>query len=244
MRRWFSNTIKDLIVITKHLVPVSPYFNDTIIFKAGNLNENFRKFYLWCVWACSVVSNSLWTLWTGSSVHGILQARILEWVATSRVSSRPRRSKPCFLQWQANSLPVVPAGKLLAWGHPAKMELPCLGVKKKKFSLESHISLLHGCVLYWSILGKITLLLEVKFSQYTYNDWFLLLENTLQNIVTKFKHLGTEIVIAYREESIINQKSGYLDISSSFSSDLWSKCWIYLELVVLVYTMKVKVLVS
>ena len=116
--------------------------------------------------------------------------------------------------------------------------------KKKKFSLESHISLLHGCVLYWSILGKITLLLEVKFSQYTYNDWFLLLENTLQNIVTKFKHLGTEIVIAYREESIINQKSGYLDISSSFSSDLWSKCWIYLELVVLVYTMKVKVLVS
>ena len=40
----------------KHLVPVSPYFNDTIIFKDGNLNENFRKFYLWlCVSMLSYV---------------------------------------------------------------------------------------------------------------------------------------------------------------------------------------------
>ena len=44
-----------------------------------------------CV-SCSVVSDSV-TPWTvGSSVHGILQARILEWVAIpfSRRSSRPR----------------------------------------------------------------------------------------------------------------------------------------------------------
>ena len=35
----------------------------------------------------------------GSSVHGILQARILEWVATpsSRESSRPRELNPCLL---------------------------------------------------------------------------------------------------------------------------------------------------
>ena len=35
---------------------------------------------------------TLWTVWTGSSVHGILQARILEWVAIpfSRGSSPPR----------------------------------------------------------------------------------------------------------------------------------------------------------
>ena len=38
----------------------------------------------------------------GSSVHGILQARILEWVAISfsRGSSQTRRSNPCLLHWQ------------------------------------------------------------------------------------------------------------------------------------------------
>ena len=45
--------------------------------------------------SCSVVSDSAtsWTIaYTGSSVHGIFQARILEWVAISfcRGSSRPR----------------------------------------------------------------------------------------------------------------------------------------------------------
>ena len=51
----------------------------------------------------------------GSSVHGILQARILEWVAmlSSRVSSWPRdRTQVSYLlQWQAGSLPLVPSGK-------------------------------------------------------------------------------------------------------------------------------------
>ena len=32
-------------------------------------------------------------------------------------------------------------------------------------------------------LKKITLLLEVKFSQYTYNDWFLLLEKLVDKIL-------------------------------------------------------------
>ena len=46
-------------------------------------------------WSCSVVSDSLWPVDCSppsSSVHGILQARILEWVAISfsRASSRPR----------------------------------------------------------------------------------------------------------------------------------------------------------
>ena len=52
-----------------------------------------------CVWVCVLVTESCPTLcdpmgWSppGSSVHGILQARILEWVAFpfSRVSSQPR----------------------------------------------------------------------------------------------------------------------------------------------------------
>ena len=52
----------------------------------------------------------------GSSVHGILQARILEWVSApfSRGSSWPR-DRTCvsyvYLRWQARSLPLVPPKK-------------------------------------------------------------------------------------------------------------------------------------
>ena len=52
---------------------------------------------------------------TGSSVHGILQARIPGWIAmpSSRGSSRPRdRTRvSCVLHWQAGSLPLAPHGK-------------------------------------------------------------------------------------------------------------------------------------
>ena len=54
----------------------------------------------------------------GSSVHGILQTRILEWVAmsSSRGSSRPRDRTlghwgSHLLPWQADSLPLAPPGK-------------------------------------------------------------------------------------------------------------------------------------
>ena len=54
----------------------------------------------------------------GSSVRGILQARILEWVAisSSRGSSQPR-DQTCnslgLLLWQADSLPPAPPGGML-----------------------------------------------------------------------------------------------------------------------------------
>ena len=72
-----------------------------------------------CVRAKSLQSRptlrDLWTSPPGSSVHGILQARILEWVATasSRGSSRPRDRTlvSCFLYWQVGSLPLVPPWK-------------------------------------------------------------------------------------------------------------------------------------
>ena len=49
----------------------------------------------------------------GSSVHGILQARILEWgaISFSRGSSQPRDRTLSLLHWQAGSLPLVPPGK-------------------------------------------------------------------------------------------------------------------------------------
>ena len=51
----------------------------------------------------------------GSSVHGILQARILEWVAISfsRGSSLCRDPLLSLPRWQAGSLPLVPPGKPL-----------------------------------------------------------------------------------------------------------------------------------
>ena len=55
----------------------------------------------------------------GSSVHGILQAGILEWVAisSSRGSSWPRdQTHPrlrCLLHWQVASLPLASLGKVL-----------------------------------------------------------------------------------------------------------------------------------
>ena len=54
----------------------------------------------------------------GSSVHGILQVKILEWVAMSffRGSSQPRGLNLgllCLLHWPAGSWPLVPPGKPL-----------------------------------------------------------------------------------------------------------------------------------
>ena len=65
-----------------------------------------------CLPLCGPVDRSL----PGSSVHGILQARILEWVAMpfSRGSTQPR-DRTCvsyvYLYWQACSLPLGPHGK-------------------------------------------------------------------------------------------------------------------------------------
>ena len=47
----------------------------------------------------------------GSSVHGILQERILEWVATSSFRGSSQSGLICLLHWQVDSLPLVPPGK-------------------------------------------------------------------------------------------------------------------------------------
>ena len=81
------------------------------------------------VYAVTKSLQSCPTLWDpvdcsppGSSVHGILKARILEWFAmpSSRRSSQPRDRNhvSCLLHWQAGSLTLVPPGKpLLCLGH-------------------------------------------------------------------------------------------------------------------------------
>ena len=56
---------------------------------------------------------TLWTSPLGSSVHGIFQARILEWVAisSSRGFSQPRGRT--FLCWEVDSLPLYHVGSVL-----------------------------------------------------------------------------------------------------------------------------------
>ena len=68
---------------------------------------------LWLLFSHKVTSNSFAIPWTTarqvSLAMGILQARILEWVAisSSRGSSRPRDGwNPRLLQWQVNPLPL------------------------------------------------------------------------------------------------------------------------------------------
>ena len=65
--------------------------------------------------SCPTLCDSMDYSPLGFSVHGILQARILEWVAmpSSRDSSQPRGLKPHvlhLLHWQEGSLPLMPPG--------------------------------------------------------------------------------------------------------------------------------------
>ena len=84
----------------------------------------------------------------GSSVHGILQARILEWVAISysRGSSRPR-DKPVslmFLVLAGRLVTIVPPGK------PGQAE-------------EMEIMLVTGCMWWWECVDALfALILSLK----------------------------------------------------------------------------------
>ena len=62
------------------------------------------------VWLCKSMDYSL----SGSSFHGILQARILEWVAvsSSRGSSLTQESNSRLLHWQTDSLLLSHQGSL------------------------------------------------------------------------------------------------------------------------------------
>ena len=66
-----------------------------------------------CLTLCDPIDYSL----PGSSVHEILQSRILEWVAmpSSKGSSQPRENVHllCLLHWQAGSLPLAPPEEAL-----------------------------------------------------------------------------------------------------------------------------------
>ena len=65
-------------------------------------------YLLSCVWLCNPMNCSL----PGSSVHGILQARVLEWVAIPFCRDLPNPGiKPGSRALQGDSLPSEPPGK-------------------------------------------------------------------------------------------------------------------------------------
>ena len=74
----------------------------------------------------------------GSSVHGIVQARILEWVAISFSwePSWPRESNPGLLHWQADSLPSEPPRKLFRY---KKLECPWWALARKAEFFPAHL---------------------------------------------------------------------------------------------------------
>ena len=59
-----------------------------------------------CAQSCLTLCDPMDCSLLGSSVHGILQARILEWIAmpSSRGIFLTQGSNPCLLHWQAYSL--------------------------------------------------------------------------------------------------------------------------------------------
>ena len=73
------------------------------------------------VWLCDPIDCGP----PGSSVHGILQARILEWVAipTSRGSSQLRDRTQGSLSLQADSSPSEPPGNIYMWNHMRNISL-------------------------------------------------------------------------------------------------------------------------
>ena len=81
----------------------------------------------------------------GSSVHGILQARILEWVAIpfSGGSFQPRDwnhiSYICLLHWQAGSLPLAPLGVGAESSRNWKFHYPLFGLWWFSLELSRHL---------------------------------------------------------------------------------------------------------
>ena len=115
----------------------------------------------------------------GSSVHGVPQARILEWVATpsSRGSSGLRDGAQCLLHWEAGSLPLAPPGKpsfgslsskiLLAedWDDCVHVSCKCCFLQMFSSFIESHYYFPSFCPLnsaHHKIISQISFLLPAE----------------------------------------------------------------------------------
>ena len=111
----------------------------------------------------------------GSSVHGILQARILEWVAIpfSRRSSRPRDQTQVF-HTAGNSLPSEPPGKSLS-SHNA---VTCFK-SKQSHKTSDHHAVQHRSRGFIALTYCLTeILLTKQNSKELKNHWFFRYPNS------------------------------------------------------------------
>ena len=69
-----------------------------------------------CAQSCPTLCNPMDCSPPGSSVHGVLQARILEWVAISYSKVSSQGSNLYLLHWSADSLPLGHLGSSWPWG--------------------------------------------------------------------------------------------------------------------------------
>ena len=130
----------------------SPKYNEQLRIHYKSFSKLYLCYMCVCVCVC-VVAQSCPTLCDpvdcsspGSSVHGVLQARILQWVAVPSPGDlpNPRGIEPmslCLLYWQASSLPLAPPGK--PYIHVYMCMCVCIYIYT-----HLHFDLLHLCYIY------------------------------------------------------------------------------------------------
>ena len=103
-----------------------------------------------CAQSCLTLCDPVDCTPSGSSVYGILQARVLEWIAVpfSRGSSWPK--DPTHVSYTVDSLPIEPL-TLIIWGLIVYFQ------KKYTWDNEFSVYLHEGCMSYhkslqWSVL--------------------------------------------------------------------------------------------
>ena len=115
---WTCFTLNTLVLFLKRLghfllYPQYSYRNQELTFIHY---YNLSEWVIVAQWCLTLCDPTVWSL-SVSSVHGILQARILEWVAVSfsRGSSQPRDQT--WVSYIADSLPSEPPGKPIIYRH-------------------------------------------------------------------------------------------------------------------------------
>ena len=109
----------------RKLSEVMDMFTTQIVVMASLLSKLIWLYTCLVTQSCTILCNPMDYSPPGSSVHGISQARMLEWVAISfsRASSWPRDRIPRLVSpaLQEDSLPTEPLGRLYNYIHTTNL---------------------------------------------------------------------------------------------------------------------------
>ena len=154
-----------------------------------------------CLTLCDPMDCSL----TGSSVHGTLQARILEWVAVSSSrGSSPSRDwtwVSYLVHWQAGSLPLAPHGKPYDTVLHIKFIFECIcTIFSASVPCSFSLLFLFSCPLVnWSILFSSLLLIQSN-EQYFFSPFGHATRDALWDPHTIASH-SSHMCLAARDHS-------------------------------------------